>query len=129
MCEYQSESVTELAKALILVQQNLQPALKDASNPFTKSTYASLNSVMESCREILLRNGVWLTQLPVPAPEHLGGGYIGLLTKLTHAESGQYQSSLMVVPLPKNDPQDGQRTYLFQTICAHSHARDRHGRR
>ena len=28
-----------------------------------------------------------------------------LLTKLTHAESGQWQASLTVAPLPKNDPQ------------------------
>lgn len=30
---------------------------------------------------------------------------MGLVTKLTHAESGQWQSSLMVMPLPKPDPQ------------------------
>ena len=101
MCEYQSESVTELAEILISVQHNLQPALKDASNPFTKSTYTSPNySMMEFCREVLLRYGAGLTQLPVPAPEHPGGGDIGLLARLTHAESGQYQPSLMVVPLP-----------------------------
>ena len=32
-------------------------------------------------------------------------GYLGLVTKLTHVESGQWQSSLAVVPLPKADPQ------------------------
>ncbi len=32
-------------------------------------------------------------------------GHLGLVTKLTHAESGQWQSSLAVVPLPKADPQ------------------------
>ena len=40
-------------------------------------------------------------QYPVPAES----GYLGLVTKLTHAESGQWQSSLAVVPLPKPDPQ------------------------
>ena len=60
---------------------------------------------MEACREALLRHGIWLTQLPVPAPPELGPGHIGLLTKLTHAESGQWQGSLTVVPLPKTDPQ------------------------
>ena len=102
---YQSQDITELAKALLSVQTQLQPALKDAENPFTKSNYATLNSVMESCRGTMLTNGIWMTQYPVPAPEHLGGGYLGLVTKLTHAESGQWQSSLAVVPLPKNDPQ------------------------
>lgn len=105
MQEYHSQDITKLAKALLAVQAQLQPALKDAENPFTKSNYATLNSVMEACREALLTNNIWVTQYPVPAPEHLGGGYLGLMTKLTHAESGQWQSSFAVVPLPKNDPQ------------------------
>ena len=101
MSEYTSQEVGELAKALINVQRQLQPATKDANNPFTKSRYATLNSVMDSCREALLSNGIWLCQYPVPAES----GCLGLVTKLTHAESGQWQSSLAVVPLPKADPQ------------------------
>ena len=96
-----SEQICELAQALIKVQGQLQPALKDTNNPFTKSKYATLNSVMDSCRDALLSNGIWLCQYPVPAEP----GYLGLVTKLTHAESGQWQSSLAVVPLPKADPQ------------------------
>lgn len=102
---YCSENITELAKALIAVQKQMAPATKDGKNPFTKSNYATLNSVMESCGDILLANGIWLTQLPVPAPIELGPGHIALMTKLTHAESGQWQSSLTVIPLPKADPQ------------------------
>ena len=51
---YCSENITELAKALIAVQQQMTPATKDGKNPFTKSNYATLNSVMESCGDILL---------------------------------------------------------------------------
>lgn len=102
---YHSQEISKLAKALIAVQRELSPAMKDAKNPFVNSHYASLNSVMQTCREALLQNGIWLTQLPVPAPVELGAGYIGLVTKLTHAESGQWQSSFIVAPLPKNDPQ------------------------
>lgn len=101
MQDYNSQDTTELAKALINVQRQLQPATKDANNPFTKSKYATLNSVMDSCRDALLSNGIWLCQYPVPAEP----GYLGLVTKLTHAESGQWQASLAVVPLPKADPQ------------------------
>ena len=101
MQEYNSEEISELAKALIKVQRQLQPATKDANNPFTKSRYATLNSVMDSCRDALLSNNIWLCQCPVPAEP----GYLGLVTKLTHAESGQWQLSLAVVPLPKADPQ------------------------
>ncbi len=101
MQEYNSAEISEIAKALINVQRQLQPATKDANNPFTKSKYATLNSVMDSCRDALLSNGIWFCQYPVPAEP----GYLGLVTKLTHAESGQWQSSLAVVPLPKADPQ------------------------
>ena len=101
MNSFCSEQVGKLAQVLINVQRQLQPATKDANNPFTKSKYATLNSVMDSCRDALLSNGIWLCQYPVPAEP----GYLGLVTKLTHAESGQWQASLAVVPLPKADPQ------------------------
>jgi len=102
MNAYQSENITELAKALLNVQRTVQPVTKDAENPFTKSWYASLNSVMDACRDELIENGIWLCQYPVPVEQP---NSLGLVTKLTHAESGQWQSSLAVVPLPKADPQ------------------------
>lgn len=102
MVSYQSENIAELAKALLNVQRTVQPVIKDAENPFTKSWYASLNSVMDACRDALIENGIWLCQYPVPVEQP---NSIGLVTKLTHAESGQWQSSLAVVPLPKADPQ------------------------
>ena len=105
MLEYQSKDITELAKELIAVQAEIAPAKKDATNPFCKSRYATLNSVMEACRGALLNHGIWLTQIPVPAPEMYGPGHLALLTKLTHSKTGQWQSSLIVAPLPKNDPQ------------------------
>jgi hypothetical protein len=98
---YCSQDVTELAKAMLKVQATLQPAFKDRENLFTKSRYATLNSVLESCREALIANSIWFSQYPVPVEP----GYMGLVTKLTHAESGQWQSSLLVMPLPKADPQ------------------------
>lgn len=61
-----SDQIRELAQALIKVQEQLQPATKDANNPFTKSKYATLNSIMDSCRDALLSNGIWLCQYPVP---------------------------------------------------------------
>ena len=102
MSQYQSEIITELAKALLNVQRVVKPIAKDAENPFTKSWYASLNSVVDACRDALIENGIWLCQYPVPVSQL---NSTGLVTKLTHAESGQWQSSLAVVPLPKADPQ------------------------
>ena len=99
------------------MQSQLQPALKDAENPFTRSSYATLNSVMNTCRQALLANGILMTQFPVPAET----GHLGLATKLIHAESGQGHSSLAVVPLPKADPQDygSAQTYARRyALCA-----------
>ena len=70
-----SDQIRELAQALIKVQEQLQPATKDANNPFTKSKYATLNSIMDSCRDALLSNGIWLCQYPVPTEP----GYLGLV--------------------------------------------------
>ncbi len=105
MENYCSDQINELALALIDVQKQMAPATRDGKNPFICSNYATLNSVMVSCRDILLEHGIWLTQLPVRAPLELGPGYLGLMTKLIHAESGQWQASLTVTPLPRADPQ------------------------
>jgi len=96
-----SKEITELAEAMIQVQQSLVPAQKDGDNPFTNSRYATLHSVFEACRGALLSHGLWVTQYPVPVES----GNLGLVTKIVHAESGQWQSSLLVMPLPKSDPQ------------------------
>ena len=96
-----SPEITELSKALIAVQKDLKPALKDAVNPFVHNSYASLGSIMDACRNALIEHDVLLTQYPVPVE----GEYLGLVTKLVHAKSGQYQASLAVIPLAKHDPQ------------------------
>jgi len=96
-----SPDIGELAQAMVKVQQVLSPAPKDANNPFVNSRYASLNSVIEACREALTQQSVWVAQYPVAVDP----GHLGLVTKLVHGGSGQWQASLMVMPLPKNDPQ------------------------
>ncbi len=97
-----SDKITNLAAAMLKVSKQLRPALKDSYNGFTQSRYATLNSVMEACSEALIDNGIWVTQYPVPVEGN--GSLLGLVTKLVHA-SGEWQSSLLVMPLPKADPQ------------------------
>ena len=98
-----SDKITNLAKAMIKVQKVIRPALKDNYNNFTQSRYATLNSVMEACSEALLNAGIWVTQYPVPVEGD--GSNLGLVTKLVHAESGEWQESLISMPLSKADPQ------------------------
>jgi hypothetical protein len=96
-----SDNLKELAAAMLKVQAEINPAIKDSSNPFAKSRYASLNSVVLASREALLKHGVWLVQFPVPVDP----GHLGLMTRLIHASSGEWQASLLVMPLSKIDPQ------------------------
>jgi len=98
-----SEKIINLAKAMIKVQKIVRPAMKDKVNSFTQSRYATLNSVMEACSEALINAGIWVTQYPVPVEGD--GKLLGLVTKLVHAESGEWQESLIVMPLAKADPQ------------------------
>lgn len=63
MSHYQSEKITDMAKALLNVQRTVQPVARDAENPFAKSWYASLNSVMDTCRDALNENGIQLLKL------------------------------------------------------------------
>ncbi|UQZ91148.1 single-stranded DNA-binding protein [Deltaproteobacteria bacterium Smac51] len=85
----------------VALQAEINPAVKDGDNPFAKTRYAILNSVVEASREALLKHGIWLVQYAVPVE----AGHVGLVTKLVHAASGQWQASLMVMPLQKADPQ------------------------
>lgn len=96
-----SEKITDLAKAMLEAQRAMSPVTKNADNPFTKSRYATLTQVMETCRKALFDNGLWVTQYTVPAES----GFISLITKIFHIESEQWQSSLLTMPAPKNDPQ------------------------
>lgn len=96
-----SDKITDLAKAMIQVQQSLTPALKDAINSYTNSSYATLKSVMEVCRAALLNHGIWMTQYPVSVEKD----HLGLVTKIVHSATGQWQLALIEMPLQKNDPQ------------------------
>ena len=48
-----SETVGELAKALAQAQGKIRGALKDSANPFFKTKYADLASVVEAIRDPL----------------------------------------------------------------------------
>jgi hypothetical protein len=53
-----SDDINELAGAMLKVQAELNPVVKDAANPSIKSRYATLNSVITASRAVLLKNGI-----------------------------------------------------------------------
>jgi hypothetical protein len=95
----QSTTITKLATALVAVQGEMPALKKTANNPFFKSKYVDLATVMENILPILSRNGIALTQFVSNID-----GQSALTTTLVHT-SGEYMSAQMPLLLPKNDPQ------------------------
>jgi hypothetical protein len=57
-----SESIKELATALAKAQGKMKHAIKDSNNPFFRSKYADLASVVEASRPALVENGLSIVQ-------------------------------------------------------------------
>ena len=57
-----SGTISELAKALCKAQGKMKHAIKDANNPFFRSKYADLASVVEASRPALVENGLSVVQ-------------------------------------------------------------------
>tara|TARA_R110000851_G_scaffold304861_1_gene462781 strand:+ start:200 stop:796 length:597 start_codon:yes stop_codon:yes gene_type:complete len=91
-----SESITELAKALVKFHSVMGKVSKDAKNPFFKNNYASLSNIIEAVTKPLNDNGLSVLQLP---------SIEGLTTLLLH-ESGEWISSVSATPVKDaTDPQ------------------------
>jgi len=95
-----SDTIGELARALIEVQKVLEGAKKDAINPFFKAKYADLSSVWDACRKPLGENGLAVTQ----TLDFTDGAGVVVETTLLHS-SGEWISGRLCVTPVKNDPQ------------------------
>lgn len=95
-----SDTIATLAASLTQAQAKIGGAVKDAQNPFFKSSYADLGSVMSVCKGPLLEHGISVLQL---VGSDGNGGY--LETVLLH-ESGEFISDRMkLVCAKQHDPQ------------------------
>ena len=97
----QSESITDLATALCLAQAEMGGAIKDSNNPFFKSSYADLTSVIKVIKEPFAKYGLSFVQLPVTSA---GGNGVGVSTMLMH-KSGQWLQGEYLLPMDKVTPQ------------------------
>lgn len=95
----QSESINKLAMALVKAQSEMGGAVKDAKNPFFKSNYADLTSVIKTIKEPFANNGLAYVQFPVH-----GDHSAGIVTRLIH-ESGEWLEQEYLMPLTKMDSQ------------------------
>src|ERR1700744_632779 len=91
-----SQSVEKIAPALLKAQKLMGGAKKGATNPYFKSRYADLGSVLEACKDLLNENNITILQ-----PHNC----FVVETILLH-ESGEYvMSETPVVCSKPNDPQ------------------------
>jgi hypothetical protein len=86
-----SDSIANLAAALVKVQAKIRPLKRNADNPFFKSNYTDLAAMAESLYPLLSAEGLAVVQ---------GGFGDALSTILVHASGEWIESSL---PMP-NEP-------------------------
>jgi hypothetical protein len=91
--------INELAKALNEFQAEVVKVGKTADNPFFKSKYADLGSIMKEAQPVLTKHGLSVIQFP----DNLDG--TPALTTIVMHTSGQSQRATMPLLLSKQDPQ------------------------
>ena len=91
-----SESIKELATALCKFQGAVEKVRKSETNPFFKSKYADLSSILDVIRIPLSENGLSFVQFPKDKN--------GLETMLMHT-SGEWMSATYEMKPTKDDPQ------------------------
>jgi hypothetical protein len=95
-----SDDIKELATALSKAQAEFDTAPLNKVNPYFKSSYADLASIVAASRPALTKYGLSVTQ----EVSNDDSGALWLITELMHA-SGQWKLSKFRMVPPKNDIQ------------------------
>lgn len=95
-----SEQIVALTASIIKVQGAISGVHKNAKNPHFKSSYATLENVIDTARPALQEAGIAFVQ----APGMVIDGSVEVTTMLVHT-SGEWMKSTLHVPLGKRDPQ------------------------
>ena len=91
-----SEKINNLTKSLLQFHKEIGKIAKTSTNPFFKSKYADLPSILDAINEPLQNAGLVIISIP---------DNDGLTTLLLHSESGEYISATAIMKPVKNDPQ------------------------
>ena len=91
-----SEKINNLTKSLLQFHKEIGKIAKTSTNPFFKSKYADLPSILDAINEPLQNAGLVIISIP---------DNDGLTTLLLHSESGEYISANAIMKPVKNDPQ------------------------
>lgn len=96
-----SESIAALAAALAKAQGQIRGAVKDSSNPFFKSKYADLASVVEAIRAAFSANGLSYTQVVEPSEKD----EVRVETVILHSSGEWFSCGILALPVSKVDAQ------------------------
>ena len=96
-----SESIKELATALAKAQGSIKGAIKDSSNPFFKSKYADLASVVEAIRSSFAANGLSYIQTVEPSQ----ADEVRVETMILHTSGEWISCGVLALPVSKVDAQ------------------------
>ena len=96
-----SESIAALAAALAKAQGAMKGAVKDSANPFFKSKYADLASVVEAIRAAFSANGLSYIQTVEPSDKD----EVRVETILLHASGEWISCGVLSLPVSKADAQ------------------------
>jgi len=96
-----SDSITALATALSKAQGEMRGAVKDSTNPFFRSKYADLASVVEAIREAFANNGLSYTQRVEPTDKN----EVRVETIILHSSGEWISCGILNLPVSKNDAQ------------------------
>ncbi len=94
-----SPEINEIATALHKAQGHMGAAKKDSVNPFFKSKYSDLSSVMQAISLPFYDNGLSFTQAA-----EAKDGIVSVTTRIMHI-SGQWIQSITDLPTAKRDAQ------------------------
>lgn len=96
-----SDSIAGLAAALAKAQGSMRGAMKDSANPFFKSKYADLSSVVEAIREAFAANGLSYVQQVEPSERD----EVRVATVILHSSGEWLDCGFLALPVSKHDSQ------------------------
>ncbi len=100
-----SETITELAKSLVEFHKEVGKIIKTDNNPFFKSKYASLATILDVISEPLTKQGLVIIQFPTEQYK--------LTTRLQHV-SGEFMEDTYEMQPTKHSPQDAGSVITYQ---------------
>ena len=112
-----SNEINEIAKALCLAQSAMVGAKKDSTNPFFKSNYSDLASVMQAISLPFSANGLCFVQAAEASEQR-----VQVTTRIIHI-SGQWLEAATELPPTKADAQGWgsaityAKRYGLQALC------------